>query len=74
MRTNEKTRIAKIPIKDVIGCIPAKGEPAKGRCISAKPARMQAKNKNADLSMLFPPFNNNSMAIYVQLGEIVHEE
>jgi hypothetical protein len=61
MRTNEKTRIAKIPIKDVIGWIPAKGEPAKGSFISAKPARMQAKNKNASLSMLIPPF----MTIYV---------
>jgi hypothetical protein len=63
MRTNEKTRIAKIPIKVVTGCMPAKGEPAKGMCISAKPARMQAKNRNADLSMLFPPFNDNICTI-----------
>jgi hypothetical protein len=63
MRTNEKTRIAKIPIKDVIGCIPAKGEPAKGTFISAKPARMQAKNKDTNLSMLFPPFHDNICTI-----------
>jgi hypothetical protein len=74
MRTNEKTRTAKIPIKVVTGCMPAKGEPAKGRLISAKPARTQAKNKNANLSMLLPPFNDHSMTIYVQLGEMVHEE
>lgn len=46
-------------MKNVIGSILAKGEPAKGSFISANPARMQAKNKNTNLSMLLPPFNNN---------------
>jgi hypothetical protein len=63
MRINEKTRTATIPIKDVIGCIPAKGEPAKGRLISAKPARMQAKNRNTNLSMLLPPFFQDNICI-----------
>jgi hypothetical protein len=55
IRTKEKTKIAKTPTTVVKGSMLAKNVPSNGISTKAKPARIDAKNKKINRSMIFPP-------------------